>query len=1131
MLKDAIQSALNQTYDNFEIIIADDGSSDDTRSVVENFNSERIRYYYKSHSGAPDTRNLAIEKSGGDYILWLGDDDLLEPNILAEYADALLKFPDADILYCYLFIRKKDGSQTVYEYPEWYNNSRELLANLIFTTQFADGGSLFSRTIYEKIGFYNPQFTRAQDYEFACRVARSNQFQLKRVAQPLYIYRIHEHHHLSGDMQGKDFRYDAEIIKNILKHNDIKELFPKTDWDSDFYSAAAEVYFLISKRFLSMNCLNEGIEYLQTSTDLKPVSDRNALLSELKNRREQLEDRYNNLSLEYKKNPANLQILQQMDLLERMIKPLTDLKIYPADSPSEALSHFNAPLVSVVIPCYNQAHFLPEALDSIFRQSYENWEIIIVNDGSTDDTARVADRLIQANPNYRIALVNKANKGLADARNAGITEANGTWILLLDSDDLYGPDFLQNAFEMINQDPSVNVVFANPQKFGAESGEWIPEAYHPQKILEYNCIVGTCLFRKSLWELAGGYETIIPWGAEDWNFWISCSVHNLNPARVKGKHFFYRIHENGGMFKTMLNYMDEVRAMIHTLHPDLYELKRLLADHQAIAAMKPETVNVIEEKISKFPDKSLLYLWRGLKLEFDGNTVDAINDFRKACQLAAPNDWQPFLRLWWHYNQAGNAKRAQHYLNEFLLRSRYKVPDNVRPLQWVDAVKKNTSKKKILIYYAGLPNSDQPFAGTNSVIFNLASKFNESHADIQIDLTGDYINREEKLHNVQFLPLPPGEQIDSFLCRYQIVVFATHMRHFISTVKPQNQNWILYQHCWKVEPQELRRLNDFDSIICLSDIHKASIVKQGTPPQKITVLPNCVDTETFKPAPVLRKKHAIMFAGAVVPHKKIDVLLEAFELVRRQYPDAELNIYGSAALWHADSSYENQLKARIRDGVRFHNEVKNKEMPEIYSSHSLLCLPSAEESFGLVLIESQACGCVPVVHQSGGVAATLKDGETGFLYSPNTPRKLAQTIIEVFSKIDEDSSIREKAVHFIQNNFSIQKQVEFFSWLIHPGPAQNNIPLSDDLEIDSLKPERVINAAASSGADLSQSELNHLIPPEIKNDEFYFTIQKIAREEKIETVLEIGSSAGQGSTEAFVAGLCHNRKKSKTFLH
>ena len=113
-------------------------------------------------------------------------------------------------------------------------------------------------------------------------------------------------------------------------------------------------------------------------------------------------------------------------------------------------------LVSIIVPCYKQAHYLREALQSVLEQSYSNWECIIVNDGSPDTTELVAKQWLEKDSRFHYLY--KENGGLPSARNAGIKISTGEFILPLDADDILHPDYLKKTVPVLNKNNDLGVV-------------------------------------------------------------------------------------------------------------------------------------------------------------------------------------------------------------------------------------------------------------------------------------------------------------------------------------------------------------------------------------------------------------------------------------------------------------------------------------------------------------------------------------------------------------------------------------------------------------------------------------------------------------------------------------------------
>ena len=227
-------------------------------------------------------------------------------------------------------------------------------------------------------------------------------------------------------------------------------------------------------------------------------------------------------------------------------------------------------LVSVIIPCFNQAQYLPEAVESVLAQEYSNWEIIIVNDGSQDNTSDVASALARANPDRRIRLLEQANGGLAEARNAGIRASAGEYILPLDADDKIAPAMLEKTLSCLEADPSVAIVYTDAEYFGSVNRMEATADFDFALLCFQNHLNYCSLFRREVWQRAGGYNRNLVWGYEDWDFWISCAEQGFKARRIPEPLFHYRVKPQS-MYTAALEHDLELRARIVMNHPALYD--------------------------------------------------------------------------------------------------------------------------------------------------------------------------------------------------------------------------------------------------------------------------------------------------------------------------------------------------------------------------------------------------------------------------------------------------------------------------------------------------------------------------------------------------------------------------------
>ena len=210
------------------------------------------------------------------------------------------------------------------------------------------------------------------------------------------------------------------------------------------------------------------------------------------------------------------------------------------------------PLVSVVIPAYGHAGVIGETLDSVFAQSFADYELIVVVDGSPDDTA---DRLRPLAAAGRLRLVEQANAGQAAARNAGIALSRGRYVALLDDDDLWPADKLARQVALMEADAELVMCWGDAEQLREDGsvtppkGTEFPTGRVEQRAalrrFQYRCHLlspGQSLIRADVLRAVGGFDAGV-WGSDDWDLYLRlCGV---GPVRYKpGVSLTYRLHAN-----------------------------------------------------------------------------------------------------------------------------------------------------------------------------------------------------------------------------------------------------------------------------------------------------------------------------------------------------------------------------------------------------------------------------------------------------------------------------------------------------------------------------------------------------------------------------------------------------------
>ncbi len=225
------------------------------------------------------------------------------------------------------------------------------------------------------------------------------------------------------------------------------------------------------------------------------------------------------------------------------------------------------PKVSVIIPCHNQGRYIDETVNSVLAQTYDDFEIVIVNDGSTDD---FTNDLLQDYRQPKTRVIHTDNQGVSAARNTAIRAATGTYILPLDGDDLIGKEYLQKGVEILDGNGNIGIVTCLIKFFGAMNYRPELQPFSVEAMLVKNDLPCSSLFRRDDWERVGGFNNNMTVGWEDWDFWLSLLELEVGVHRIPEVLFYYRIRP-GSRERTMTR---EQRVQMYRLlfnnHPYFY---------------------------------------------------------------------------------------------------------------------------------------------------------------------------------------------------------------------------------------------------------------------------------------------------------------------------------------------------------------------------------------------------------------------------------------------------------------------------------------------------------------------------------------------------------------------------------
>jgi len=320
------------------------------------------------------------------------------------------------------------------------------------------------------------------------------------------------------------------------------------------------------------------------------------------------------------------------------------------------------PLVSVVIPLFNQGIYLHDSVTSVLNQSYRHWELIIVNDGSTDNSLQIAHNIFKQYRNHPIKIIDQENKGKGFTRNKGVSISKGQYVCILDADDMLGSTYLEEAISCLQKNPEVGWITPMTLQFGRVHQIFYHFNFDLKEALTVCPSPISSVFRRELWDEVEGFDESMV-DREDWDFWIKALECGWSSLHTTTPQFMYRIQERRFGERSDININSKLQIIQR--HPWWYKnLSREklipLCTQFATGTFPPDVLNFANiHKMTALPKN---------------------RDVRKRLFTQIKDDWmsqnshvtQPdvnpkaasLLRLASHYAEKGDHAKAEKYREE-----------------------------------------------------------------------------------------------------------------------------------------------------------------------------------------------------------------------------------------------------------------------------------------------------------------------------------------------------------------------------------------------------------------------------------------------------------------------------------
>lgn len=578
--KVCISSIEKVSYKNKELIVVDNGSSDGSKEYFRH-KKNIIFVDLPSNSGFTGGHIAGLEVAQGEYVALLNNDAVVAQDWLTKLLDVFRRHPDAAAVGGKAFLwnenyKEFDNSNPFYSYQEidsinGYTKSLMTGDDECLVDSISGAALILDRKKLADVGYLDNDFFAY--YEETDLLAR-----LKRKGYNVYYTPLaHIWHKIAASSKGGSASpfYLKQMHRNRFYY--AYKNFDEQNLRLFLKSYSKEVSKARVKKLISLGKDSEATCRMDAYREIK------ASINTLKAKRE---------------NVAKLGNTYNGTLDQHV----------PED-------------ITIVIPCYNYQDYVSDAIESALHQTLQPKRIIVINDGSTDESLKVMKKY---DKNPVVEIINKKNEGVIATKNLGIELSNTYWTMFLDADDFIEKDTLKTMLECALEQERADVVYSDMKLFGAVSDIFRAKPFQPRSFLKRNYINNTTLINTTLLKRSGGYKQEMKDGLEDWELYVTLLEHNARFRYVPRPLVWYRQHGQDTASRNTKVQNDELGKQLYlrikSLHPGIFKkfgrrrYFHLLFRSVFIIITRPFVMIVIIRSIPGAFKQSLLHIMHNVRM-------------------------------------------------------------------------------------------------------------------------------------------------------------------------------------------------------------------------------------------------------------------------------------------------------------------------------------------------------------------------------------------------------------------------------------------------------------------------------------------------------------------------------------